>query len=366
MKILVQILRVLIAAVFIFSGFVKLVDPLGSAYKFEEYFAPDVLNLEFLVPFALPFSILLILAELLLGVFLLIGFKPKYTVVSLFVLTLVFLFLTWYSAYYNKVTDCGCFGDAITLTPWETFYKNVVFIVLIGVLLFGVKNIKPLFAPKVVKWLSFATFLLALFITYYVLQHLPIIDFRPYAIGKNIPKGMAIPKDAKQAVYDVTWIYNVNGKDQKFTTDDKPWEIEGATFVDRETVLVEKGYEPPIHDFTMERDGVDFTEFLMQKEKLMLIIMYDIGRTEKSLLPQVQTLTEKALHDGYDVYAMTASKKEDFERIKKEYDLNVDMLFCDATTLKTIVRANPGIVTLNKGTVTGKWNATDADKVELR
>lgn len=363
MKIIVQVLRVLIAAVFIFSGFVKLVDPLGSAYKFEEYFAPDVLGLEFLVPFAVPFSILLILAELLLGVFLLIGFKPKFTVVSLFVLTLVFLFLTWYSAYYNKVTDCGCFGDAITLTPWETFYKNVVFIVLIAVLWIGREHIKPLFRPMVLKWVSFATFLLALFITYYVLQHLPIIDFRPYAVGKNIPEGMKIPENAKQAVYDVTWIYNVNGKDQKFTTEEKPWEIEGATFVDRETVLVEKGYEPPIQDFTMERDDVDFTEFLMQKEKLMLIIMYDIGKTEKSLLPQVQALTEKAMHDGYDVYAMTASKKEDFERIKAEYDLNFDMLFCDATTLKTIVRANPGIVTLNKGTITGKWNATDTEKV---
>ncbi|PID69427.1 MAG: DoxX family protein [Flavobacteriales bacterium] len=365
MKVIVQILRIIIAAVFIFSGFVKLVDSLGSAYKFEEYFAPDVLNLEFLIPFALPFAILLILAELLLGVFLLIGFKSKLTVVSLFVLTLIFLFLTWYSAYYNKVTDCGCFGDAITLTPWETFYKNVVFIVFIVVIWFGVEYVKPLFAPVVVKWVSFITFLLALLVTYYVLQHLPIIDFRPYAVGKNIPEGMVIPEGAKEAVYEVTWIYNVNGKNRKFTMEEKPWEIEGATFVDRETVLVEKGYEPPIHDFSMEKDGVDFTEFLMQKEKLMLIIMYDIDKVDKSLLPKVQTLTEKAMHNGYDVYAMTASKKEDFEQIKADYNLHFDMLFCDATTLKTIVRANPGIVMLNKGTITSKWNATDADEIKL-
>ena len=124
MKFITHIVRVIVAATFIFSGFVKLIDPLGSAYKFQEYFGADVLNIEFLIPYALPFSIILILAEIVLGVKLLVGFKPKITVWSLFVIILIFLFLTWYSAYYDKVTDCGCFGDAITLTPWETFYKN--------------------------------------------------------------------------------------------------------------------------------------------------------------------------------------------------------------------------------------------------
>ncbi|MDO9138564.1 MAG: DoxX family protein, partial [Lutibacter sp.] len=126
MKILTLILRLVVSFTFIFSGFVKLVDPLGSSYKFQEYFSAGVLNLEFLIPYALPFSILLILAELMLGVTLLLGYLPKFTVWSLLVMILVFLFLTWYSAFYNKVLDCGCFGDAVKLTPWETFYKNVV------------------------------------------------------------------------------------------------------------------------------------------------------------------------------------------------------------------------------------------------
>ena len=126
MNILTQIVRLLVSITFIFSGFVKLVDPLGSVYKFEEYFGADVLNLEFLTPYALQFSIVLIIAEIMLGVKLLVGFKPKITVWSLFILTLIFLFLTWFSAYFDKVTDCGCFGDAIKLTPWETFYKNIV------------------------------------------------------------------------------------------------------------------------------------------------------------------------------------------------------------------------------------------------
>ena len=177
-KLIVHLTRIFVGAMFIFSGFVKLVDPIGSQYKFEEYFGESVLNLEFLIPYALPFSIVLIMVEIMLGVSLLLGYKPKGTVLSLLGLTTLFLFLTWYSAYYNKVTDCGCFGDAIKLTPWETFWKNVVLIGLILVLLFRLKNIKEIFPKK----LSAVLMILALcsfsYITFRVLNHLPIIDFR--------------------------------------------------------------------------------------------------------------------------------------------------------------------------------------------
>jgi len=349
---------------FIFSGFVKLVDPLGSAYKFQEYFGADVLNLEFLIPYALPFSIFLIIAEIILGVKLLVGFKPKLTVWALFILIIIFLFLTWYSAYYDKVTDCGCFGDAITLTPWETFYKNIVLVVLIAFLLINIKHIIPVFSKNFAMWVSFASFLGFLFITYYVLIHLPIIDFRAYAVGKNIPDGMVLPEGAKPAVYEDTWIYNLNGEDKEFTTEEKPWNLEGATFVDRKTKLIEKGYEPPIHDFTMEKDDVDFTDFLIQKEKLMLVVMYNLDKTDKQSLTKVKDISTTAMQQGYDVYAFSASNQSDYEILKKEFDLDFDLLFCDETTLKTIVRANPGIVTLSKGTITGKWNANDADKVK--
>ena len=195
MKIVVQLSRILVGTLFIFSGFVKLVDPIGSQYKFQEYFSESVLNMEFLIPYALPFAILLIVAEILLGVMILIGYKSKLTVWSLFLLTLIFLFLTWYSAYYNKVTDCGCFGDAIKLSTWETFYKNVILIALIVLLLIKVAHIKPVFkgnVPKVITFLSLAVFL---YIVQHVLTHLPLIDFRAYAIGKNISEGMVYPED---------------------------------------------------------------------------------------------------------------------------------------------------------------------------
>jgi uncharacterized membrane protein YphA (DoxX/SURF4 family) len=320
MKIVTLIFRLIVSLTFIFSGFVKLVDPLGSSYKFQEYFGSDVLNLEFLIPYALPFSILLIVVELLLGVMLLLGYLPKFTVWSLLVMILVFLFLTWYSAFYNKVLDCGCFGDALKLSPWDTFYKNVVLLALIFVLLFGTKYIRPLISLSFAKWTTFLLFVVFLYITYHVLVHLPIIDFRPYAIGKNIPEGM------KQTGTEL----------------------------------------PPIHDFYLENmEGTNVTDELLAAENAMLIIAYNLEKSDRQGFSKIKEVTDKASENGYKVYLLTASLEEDFLDIKDEFDLNFEMLFCDETTLKTIIRANPGIVTLQKGSVTGKWNWVDADKVIL-
>ena len=320
MKIIVQICRFFVAFTFIFSGFVKLIDPLGSAYKFQEYFGADVLNLEFLIPYALPFSILLILAEIMLGVMLLVGYLPKFTVWSLLLLITVFLFLTWYSAYYNKVTDCGCFGDAVKLSTWGTFYKNVVLVVLILVLVWKSKLITPIISVPIAKWSTFLSFFAFLYITYYVLVHLPIIDFRPYAIGENIPEGMK--------------------------------------FVGQEL--------PPIHDFYLEsNDGENLTDKVLSDKKALLVIMYNISKSDRDGFTNIKKVTDMALKNGYTVYALSASLNDEFIDIKEEFELNFDMLFCDETTLKTIIRANPGILTLQEGTVTGKWNWIDTDKVKF-
>jgi len=365
MNILTHIVRFLVAVTFIFSGFVKLVDPLGSAYKFEEYFGADVLNMEFLIPYALQFSIILILAEIMLGVMLLIGYKAKLTVWSLFLITVLFLFLTWYSAYFDKVTDCGCFGDAVKLTPWETFYKNVVLIILVIYLLIRVYDIQPISSDSFAKKVSLVSFLVFVGIVFYVLRYLPLIDFRPYAIGKNIPEGMLIPEGAEQPVYEDTWIYNVNGEDQIFTTDEKPWNIEGATFVDRKTRTLTEGYVPPIHDFTMENGGEDLTELLMQKEKLMLVVSYNLKLTSEKGMSSVKEISERAMEKGYTVYCFSASTQEDYDKVKEKFDLDFDLLFCDETTLKTIVRSNPGILILDKGTVKGKWSWRQMENINL-
>jgi len=319
-KLLTHIARFLVAATFIFSGFVKLVDPIGSAIKFEEYFSEDVLNLTFLIPYTLPFSIILILVELLLGVMLLVGFKPKLTVWGTALLMLVFLFLTWYSAYFNKVTDCGCFGDAIKLSTWGTFYKNVFFSGLLLILLFTIKNINPWFGRIGTNWIPFITLLGGLFISYYVLEHLPIIDFRPYAIGKSIPDGMEF--------------------------------VDGEDF-------------PPIHDFILENDTDDLTDTVLAADKALLIITYSLDYSELTAFEKLKTLAEKAQEKGYLVYALSASSMDDFNLLKEQYQLPFEMLYCDETTLKTMIRANPGIMTLKKGVVDGKWNWTDIDQIEI-
>ena len=320
MKLLIQLIRILVGGLFVFSGFVKLVDPIGSQYKFQEYFSESVLNIEFLIPYALPFAILLIIAEILLGVMVLIGYKPTLTVWSLFVLTLIFLFLTWYSAYYDKVTDCGCFGDAIKLTPWETFYKNVLLIGFILVLLLKIKMIQPIFKgslPKVITFLSLASFL---FIVQHVLSHLPLIDFRAYAIGKNLQEGMKYPADGSIA---------------------------------------------PVHDFVLEDAQADLAPELLQEEKLLLVIVYNLEKSEVNGFPEIKEMTTKAIKKGYTVYGVSASFSDELTFVKEKYSLPFEFLFCDETTLKTMIRANPGIMILDKGTVVEKKHWVDVDQIKL-
>ncbi len=320
MKLLIQLIRILVGGLFVFSGFVKLVDPIGSQYKFQEYFSESVLNIEFLIPYALPFAILLIIAEILLGVMILIGYKPTLTVWSLFVLTLIFLFLTWYSAYYNKVTDCGCFGDAIKLTPWETFYKNVLLIGFILVLLLKIKMIQPIFKgslPKVITFLSLASFL---FIVQHVLSHLPLIDFRAYAIGKNLQEGMKYPADGSIA---------------------------------------------PVHDFVLEDAQADLAPELLQEEKLLLVIVYNLAKSEVNGFPEIKEMTTKAIKKGYTVYGVSASFSDELTFVKEKYSLPFEFLFCDETTLKTMIRANPGVMILDKGTVVEKKHWVDIDQIKL-
>lgn len=321
LKILTHISRFIIGILFVYSGFVKLIDPIGTKIKNIEYFAEDVLNLEFLIPYALIFAILLIVAELVLGIMLLVGYKPKLTVWSLFIITLVFLFLTWYSYKYNKVTDCGCFGDALKISTKATFYKNIYFMGLVVILIIGVKYIKPLFSSKFASITTFASLFVSLFITYYVLQHLPIIDFRAYSIGTNIAKAME---------------YGKNGE------------------------------EPTIHDFMIETDNGDKLKEMLGKDKAMLIIMYNFENVDEQGVTPVSEVAKKAKEKGYEIYILTASYIEDMKATQEKYKLPYTFGFADETALKTVIRANPGIVTVEKGVIVGKWNWKDADDVELK
>lgn len=365
MKYIVGIARTIVGVLFIISGLIKVNDPVGFSFKLQDYFAPEVLNLEFLVPYALLLAIFIAIFEVLVGVALLMGYLKKFTLWAILLMIIFFTFLTFYSAYFNKVTDCGCFGDAMPLTPWESFTKDVILLVLILILFVGRNYIHPLFTKNIRSILVLASFVFCLSITYYVLQHLPIIDFRPYKIGANIQEGMSTPDDAPKSIFEYKWKFNVNGEEKIFITNGDYPTVDGE-FVDVATRMLQEGYTPPIHDFTIERDGEDFTDQFLNEENLIVIVAYSLGNTEMNGYPNIKAITDKALKNGYNVIGLSASSQEVTDQLVDQSGLNFKFYFCDETTLKTIVRSNPGILELDKGTIKQKLHWNDANDLKLQ
>jgi uncharacterized membrane protein YphA (DoxX/SURF4 family) len=364
-NIITQFSRVFVGILFIISGLLKLDDPVGFSYKLGEYFGETVLNLPFLVPFALPMAVFIVIFEAVLGFMLLMGYKSKFTVWSLLLMIVFFTFLTFYSAYFNKVTDCGCFGDALKLTPWQSFTKDVVLLFFVAILFINQKLIKRFLPKGVTNILVYISILLCAFMAYWVLNHLPIVDFRAYKVGTNIKKAMEIPEGAAKSVVEMTFIYKVNGVDKEFTEKDLMNLPEGATFVDRKDKVISQGYMPPIHDFSMEKDGSDYKDELLEEPKLLVFVMYDLDKADKAGMNQLENLNQSAKAKGYKVIAMTASVGDDITKAKAAYGLTFDFYFCDQTTLKTIERANPSILMLQKGTIVQKVHYNDIDALNL-
>ena len=252
MKALVNIVRIFVGILFIISGFVKITDPIGFSYKLTDYFAADVLNMEFLQPYALGISVFIVVLEIMLGVFIIVGYKVSSTLILLLGMIVFFTFLTFYSAYFDKVKDCGCFGDALKLKPWESFYKDLVLLILIVVLILGRKYIKPLFSNFGNVIISFVAFIVCLWYAYSNLMHLPAIDFRAYKIGANISESMSVPEGAPEPVFEYNWEFSENGKSKILTTQGDYPKTSGK-FVGVTTKLLKEGYEPPIHDFSIEK-----------------------------------------------------------------------------------------------------------------
>lgn len=271
-----------------------------------------------------------------------------------------FTFLTFYSAYFNKVTDCGCFGDAIKLTPWESFTKDLVLLVLIVILFKGQRFIRPIFGPTTKRLVTLASLLFSIAYCWYVLNHLPVIDFRPYKIGANIEEGMTIPEDAPKPIYDYAWKFTIDGEEKIIVTQGDYPQVDGE-FVDVETTEVQEGYEPPIHDFTIEREGADLADSLLQESKLVMVIAYDLRKTNEDVFSEVAKITENAKKNGYTVIGMSASNELQTKVLIETYNLNFDFYFTDETTLKTIVRSNPGVLVLEKGTIKQKVHYNDLD-----
>lgn len=365
MRFLVAFSRLVVGLLFIVSGLIKLNDPVGFSFKLEEYFAPGVLDLPWLMPYALTLSLILVVVEVLLGVMLLLGFKPRFTLWSLLLMIVFFTFLTFYSAYFNKVTDCGCFGDAIKLTPWESFTKDVILLLLILLLMAGRQYIRPILDSQREKFALAAALIACVGYAYYVLNHLPVIDFRPYKTGANISEGMKIPDGAPKPIFEYAWKFRVDGREETYITKGDYPTVDGE-FLSVETTEVQAGYEPPIHDFSIEKNGQDHTEAMLSQDKLMVVVAYDLAKSEMSAMASLKEVADRAKSNGYQVIGLSASTSDVAASVVEEYELGFDFYFTDQTTLKTIVRSNPGVLLLQQGTIMQKLHYNDLEKLDFK
>lgn len=370
MKIAVWISRVFVGILFIFSGLIKLNDPLGFSYKLEDYFAPDVLNLMVFEPYALAIALIVVILEVLLGVALLIGYRAKPTIWLLLLMIVFFTFLTFYSAYFEKVTDCGCFGDAIPLTPWESFTKDVILTLLILVLVIGQKHVKPIANhPRILGGVMLLSLMASIFFGNHVLNHLPVKDFRPYAVGKSIPEGMKSAEELGlegpeyQTVF--TMKHRKTGELVEITnlvySAEKWWEKADYELLSDLTKFkkVSDGYEPPIHDFIINYEGQEITWEVLQKPFVFLVISSKLTKADIPGFEKVSGFANDAQKAGYEVMGLTSANAAESEVFRHQVQAAYPFAEMDQTTLKTIIRSNPGIVLLREGVVVAKWHHND-------
>ena len=361
-KIIVEICRIIIGIVFIFSGFVKAVDPLGSAYKFQDYFA--AFGMSYFDWTTLPASFLLSAFEFVLGVCLLVGVYRKLTA-WLVVLFMGFMtLLTLYSAITNPVSDCGCFGDAVILSNWATFFKNIPLLLGAVAILIWNQKIFSLFYDKTDWIVLLYTYLFILGVSLYCYNHLPILDFRPYKVGANVPDLMVIPEGAPHDEYETSFIYEKEGVKKVFSLEDYPANDPDWTFVDAQTVLNKKGYQPPIHDFTITtEEGVEITDdILSDSAYTFLLIAYKFNKADDSCVDDINEIYDYARQNNYPFYCLSASTREAVVRWIEEMGAEYPICTTDEITLKTIIRSNPGLMLMKDGTIINKWHYRDFPK----
>lgn len=351
--------RLVVGILFIISGLIKINDPVGTQIKLEEYFevfadsfSPVFLSL---VPAALFLSVFLSVLEIVLGVALLLRFRPKLTTATLLVIIVFFTGLTFFSAYTGKVTDCGCFGDVLKLTPWQSFIKDIVLLVLILFLFISYwKGPRPEPTPGAGLWVA-ASAIVFTGLAIYAIEHLPYFDFRAYKVGVHIPTAMQ-PTEP----YRYAYIMSKGGQDYELT--DYPAETEGYEYKDIK--LLNPSAAPKITDFGVWNPEEDLTEKVLQGKKL-LVIVHKVENADTDNIPAIRRLAE-SLQGRVDVLVLTSSAEASYEAFRHENQLAIPYAFADATLLKTIMRANPGLVLMQNGTVKGKWHHNDTpDRAEV-
>ena len=353
----VNVCRFVLAATFIFSGYVKAIDPLGTLYKLKDYAA--AMSLNGLLPDWVLVGVAIALGalEFALGVFML--FAVRRHVVSR--ITLAFMtamtVLTLWIFVADPVKDCGCFGDALKLTNGETLLKNIVLIACAALVAWRPADMAR-FISRSNQWIvRYYTVAYIVITSVYCLYTLPIFDFRPYHVGMNIKQGMEIPEGAEQPEFESTFLLRKNGETREFTLDNYPdstWE-----YVDTRTVQTKKGYEPPIHDFALTTcdTGEDITEqVLTKKGYTFLLVSPRLAVADDSNFGDIDQIYEYAEENGIDFYCVTASANDEIERWRDLTGAEYHFCNADETTLKTMIRSNPGLMLLKDGTIIGKWS----------
>jgi uncharacterized membrane protein YphA (DoxX/SURF4 family) len=369
---LVWFCRIAVGLLFIFSGLIKANDPLGFSYKLEEYF--EVFHLTSLNGLALSLAIILCALEMILGFALLIGTRAVQVVWGLLLLIIFFAFLTFYSAFFKVVQTCGCFGDAIPLTPWQSFSKDMVLLLLVLVLFVNRTSIKSLFSKKTGDQLLIGATIVFVGFGLYTYNFLPIVDFLPYKVGANILEEMKTPPGSKPDEFEVTYnLKNKKTKETKVMSDkeylktaiwkDANWEIVGSP----ESRLVKKGFEPKIRDLNIQdAQGNNYNQELLSSPFYSVVIVdYNLEGTNTDALNRINALAANLIQNfNTRVILLTSNAPANAEVFAKQHKLAGELFYADGVPLKTMVRSNPGIILLKNGTVINKWHYHNMPKYE--
>lgn len=369
--------RIFTGLLFIFSGFIKANDPTGFGYKLQEYF--EVFHLTTFNEYATAIAVVICGFEILLGALLLFGVYANLVAWGLLLLILFFTFLTFYSAFFEVVTSCGCFGDAIPLTPWQSFSKDLVLLALILIIFFNRKKIRSIIKGSGNQFVvTLITAIVSLGIGIYTVNYLPFIDFLPYKIGNNLPSLMVLPEGKQGDVFEQ--LYTMKNKktgetkkvNDKVYMADKLWEDESWEIIgEPESKLIKKGYDIPIPDLLItDADGADHTqEIIANPYYNIIIVAKDLSSTNMNAIQKInQTVTQMTKdYNGLRVVLLTASASKDAQYLSDKMQLIAEIYYADLIPLKSMVRANPGIILLKGGNVMGKWhynNFPDAKTIE--
>ncbi|MEP6728388.1 MAG: BT_3928 family protein [Bacteroidota bacterium] len=366
MKAALNIARIIVGILFIFSGLVKANDPLGLSYKMQEFF--EVWGWNFFNDFTLSFSILMIAFEIIAGVAVLLGWRMKLFSWLLLLLIIFFTFLTGYAVLSGKIRTCGCFGDCIPLTATQSFTKDLVLTALIVFIFIFRNQVQPLFTSKVSSRILVLTVLFSFALQGYVFKHLPIIDCLPYKIGKNIQQQMKVPAGAIPDSTVITFVYNKQGRQVEFTSDKFPDDFDDSLyhFVKRYDKLIREGNaQPAIKDFVLTSlSGTDSTQAILdQKGNALFLFVKDAMNTDytKKENQQLRLIVDYAKNKGISFYVVTNTREviNEFTAATKD---TATTFMCDAVAIKTAARANPTLYLLKDGIIQNKWAFADFEK----